>query len=135
MNRSGCYQLERQLLGGIRTHQESAPFHGALSTRLYMVETLLYRIAWFVAILWEPAVVGEDPPSRRGFRSMIGKERASWLYGHPLVSTLAKEKKLPSYIGSGTFASVLVDLLLHDENGRPVVAGKDKATVLVKIAG
>ena len=30
MNRPGCYQPERQLLGGIRTHQESAPFHGAL---------------------------------------------------------------------------------------------------------
>ena len=30
MNRSGRYQLERQLLGGIRTHQENAPFHGAL---------------------------------------------------------------------------------------------------------
>ena len=29
-NRSGRYQLERQLLGGIRTQQESAPFHGAL---------------------------------------------------------------------------------------------------------
>ena len=40
---------------------------------------------------------------------LIWKERASRLYGHPLVSTLAKEKKLPSYIGSGTFASVLVD--------------------------
>ena len=32
MNRSGRYQPERQLLGGVRTHQESAPFHGALST-------------------------------------------------------------------------------------------------------
>ena len=30
MNRSGRYQLERQLLGGIRTQQENAPFHGAL---------------------------------------------------------------------------------------------------------
>ena len=30
MNRSGRYQPERQLLGGVRTHQESAPFHGAL---------------------------------------------------------------------------------------------------------
>ena len=30
MNRSGRYQPERQLLGGIRTHQEGAPFHGAL---------------------------------------------------------------------------------------------------------
>ena len=30
MNRLGRYQPERKLLGGIRTHQESAPFHGAL---------------------------------------------------------------------------------------------------------
>ena len=30
MNRPGRYQPERQLLGGFRTHQESAPFHGAL---------------------------------------------------------------------------------------------------------
>ena len=30
MNRPGRYQPERQLLGGISTHQESAPFHGAL---------------------------------------------------------------------------------------------------------
>ena len=27
--RPGCYQPKRQLLGGIRTHQENAPFHGA----------------------------------------------------------------------------------------------------------
>ena len=37
MNRSGRYQPERQLLGGIRTHQESAPFHGALETRDYIM--------------------------------------------------------------------------------------------------
>ena len=47
----------------------------------------------------------------------------------PLVSTLAKEKKLPSYIGSGTFASVLVDLLGQDENGKSVIAARDKAAV------
>ena len=29
MHRSGCYRLERQLPGGIRTRKESAPFHGA----------------------------------------------------------------------------------------------------------
>ena len=29
INRFGRFQLERQLLGGIRTHQEKAPFHGA----------------------------------------------------------------------------------------------------------
>ena len=40
MNRSGRYQPERQLLGGIRTHQESAPFHGALSTPLDIMSTI-----------------------------------------------------------------------------------------------
>ena len=29
MNRFGRYQLERQILSGIRTHKEEAPFHGA----------------------------------------------------------------------------------------------------------
>ena len=78
---------------------------------------------------------GRRPSFQERIQILIGKERASRLYGHPLVSTLAKEKKLPSYIGSGTFASVLVDLLAHDENGKPVVSGKDQATALVKIAG
>ena len=98
------------------------------------METLLYRVVGFVAIPWEPAVVGEDSPE--GIQTLIGKDHASRLYGHPLVSALAKEEKLPSHIGSGTFASVLVDLLAHDENGKPVVSGKDQAaTALVKIAG
>jgi len=30
VNRPGRYQPEQQLPGGIRTHQESAPFHVAL---------------------------------------------------------------------------------------------------------
>ena len=29
MIRQGCYQPKRQLLGGIRTRKENAPFHGA----------------------------------------------------------------------------------------------------------
>ena len=36
MNRLGRYQPERQLLRGIRAHQESAPFHGALSSVVYI---------------------------------------------------------------------------------------------------
>ena len=68
---------------------------------------------------------------QEGIQTLIGKERASRLYGHPPVGTLAKEKQLPSYIGSGTFASVLMDLLAHDENGKPLVAGKDQAAALV----
>ena len=33
VNRLGCYQPKRQLLRGIRTHKENAPFHGALGIR------------------------------------------------------------------------------------------------------
>ena len=29
LNRSDCYRLDRQLPGGARTHEETAPFHGA----------------------------------------------------------------------------------------------------------
>ena len=36
MNRPGRYQPERQLLGGVRTHKENAPFHGARSCTLYI---------------------------------------------------------------------------------------------------
>ena len=72
---------------------------------------------------------------QKGIRNLIGEAHATQLYGHPLVSTLAKEKKLPSYIGSGTFASVLVDMLAHDEDGKPVIAASDKATVLVDRVG
>ena len=72
---------------------------------------------------------------QKGIRTLIGEDHAARLYGHPLVSTLAKEKRLSSYIGSGTFASVLVDLLAHDENGKPAVAGKDQAPALVDRVG
>ena len=72
---------------------------------------------------------------QHGIQNLIGETHAAHLYGHPLVSTLAKEKKLPSYIGSGTFASVLVDMLGQDENGKSVVAARDKAAALVDSAG
>ena len=81
---------------------------------------------------WVSSVLGLRAKNlQKGIQTLIGKDHASRLYGHPLVSTLAKEKKLPSYIGSGTFASVLVDLLAHDENGKSVVAGNGKASALV----
>ena len=43
----------------------------------------------------------------KGIQTLIGADYAAKLYAHPLVSTLATEKKLPAYIGSGTFASAL----------------------------
>ena len=41
VNRPGCYQPKRQLLGGIRTHKENAPFHGALKLFLPSANLLL----------------------------------------------------------------------------------------------
>jgi hypothetical protein len=32
-NCSDCYRLERQLPGGIRTHEDAVPFHGAREMR------------------------------------------------------------------------------------------------------
>ena len=61
----------------------------------------------------------------KGIQTLIGADYAAKLYDHPLVSTLATEKKLPSYIGSGTFASALVDLLAHGEEDQSAADTKD----------
>ena len=72
---------------------------------------------------------------QKGIGTLIGDDYAQRLYGHPLVSTLAKDKKKPSYIGAETFASALVDLLAQDEDGNPVVAMGDEAAKLVDRVG
>ena len=72
---------------------------------------------------------------QKGIGTLIGDDYAKQLYRHPLVSTLAKDKKKPSYIGAETFASALVDLLAQDEDGSPVVAMEDKAVKLVDRLG
>ena len=72
---------------------------------------------------------------RKGIGTLIGDDYAQRLYGHPLISTLAKDKKKPSYIGAETFASALVDLLAQDEDGNPVVAMGDEAVKLVDRLG
>ena len=71
----------------------------------------------------------------KGIRTLIGGEYATKLYKHPLVSSLATEKKLPSYIGSGTFASALVDLLAHGEEDQSAADAEDKAAHLIRKAG
>ena len=100
---------------------------------------LLYSTLSLVASVvkeWISSVLGLRAKNlQKGIQTLIGEDHAARLYGHPLVSTLAKEKKLPSYIGSGTFASVVVDLLAHDENGKSLVAARDKAAVLVDRVG
>ena len=72
---------------------------------------------------------------RKGIGTLIGDDYAQRLYRHPLVNTLAKDKKKPSYIGAETFASALVDLLAQDEDGKPVVAMGDEAAKLVDRLG
>ena len=72
---------------------------------------------------------------RKGIETLIGDDYAQRLYGHPLVNTLAKGKKNPSYIGAETFASALVDLVAQDEDGNPVVAMGDEAAKLVDRLG
>ena len=71
----------------------------------------------------------------KGIQTLIGADYAAKLYAHPLVSTLATEKKLPSYIGSGTFASALVDLLAHGERDESTADTEDTAAQLVRKVG
>lgn len=70
----------------------------------------------------------------KGIQTLIGTEYAKKLYEHPLVSSLATEKKLPSYIGSGTFASALVDMLAHGEEDQATKDTEDQAANLVRKA-
>ena len=71
----------------------------------------------------------------KGIGTLIGDDYAKRLYGHPLVNTLAKGGKKPSYIGADTFASALVDLLAQDEDGKPAVAMRDEAAKLARRPG
>ena len=100
---------------------------------------LLYSTLSLVASVvkeWISSVLGWRAKNlQKGIQTLIGEDHAARLYGHPLVSTLAKEKKLPSYIGSGTFASVVVDLLAHDENGKSLVVPKGRAAKLIDRVG
>ena len=96
---------------------------------------LLYSVLSLVASVvkeWISTLFGLRAKNlRKGIQTLIGDDYATKLYGHPLVSTLAKEKKLPSYIGSGTFASALVDLLAHGEDGKRIAGMEDKAAGFV----
>ena len=96
---------------------------------------LLYSVLSLVASVvkeWISTLFGLRAKNlRKGIQTLIGDDYATRLYGHPLVSTLAREKKLPSYIGSGTFASSLVDVLAHGEDGKRIAGMEDKAAGFV----
>ena len=70
----------------------------------------------------------------KGIRTLIGTDYAKKVYEHPLVSSLATGKKLPSYIGPGVFASVLVDLLAHGDEVQPAAGADDETAQLVQNA-
>ena len=96
---------------------------------------LLYIVLSLVASVvkeWISTAVGLRARNlRRGIETLVGPDYALKLYGHPLVSTLAKDQKIPSYIEARTFATVLVDLLATDDKGNPVVNLQDQADALV----
>ena len=96
---------------------------------------LLYIVLSLVASVvkeWISTAVGLRARNlKRGIETLVGPDYALKLYGHPLVSTLAKDQKIPSYIEARTFATVLVDLLATDDKGKPVVNLQDEADALV----
>ena len=68
---------------------------------------------------------------RKGVDTLLGKAHSAKVFEHPLVKNMARDGKHPSYIESGTLATVLVDLLARDEDGKLVVSGEDSATKLL----
>ena len=81
---------------------------------------------------WISALLGlRSKNLRAGVETLLGKEYAEKVYAHPLIANLARDGKLPSYIEPDTMATALLDLLAHDEDGRPVVDLAGPATALV----
>ena len=78
--------------------------YSTLSLVAFGREGVGFQLPWAAG---EETPGGDSDPDREGPRLS-----AVWASSGQYA---AKEKKLPSYIGSGTFASVLVDLLAHDE--------------------
>ncbi|WP_420636622.1 hypothetical protein [Candidatus Palauibacter sp.] len=111
--------------------------HPVVDVALTLV--LLYSVLSLVASVvkeWVSTLLSLRAKNlRKGIGTLIGGDYAERLYGHPLVNTLAKGKKQPSYIGADTFASALVDLLAQDEDGNPVVAMEDEAAKLLDRLG
>ena len=64
---------------------------------------------------------------RNGIKAMLNDPTmtglAQRLYRHPRIATLTFCGKLPSYIPSTTFARALADIVLEDNNFRPVIDG------------
>ena len=101
---------------------------------------LLYTVlSLFASVVkeWISTLLGLRAKNlEKGIQTLIGADYATKLYKHPLVSSLATGKKLPSYIGSGTFASALVDLLAHGEEAQPTAdAEADVAHLVQKASG
>ena len=100
---------------------------------------LLYTVlSLFASVVkeWISTLLGLRAKNlEKGIQTLIGADYATKLYKHPLVSSLATGKKLPSYIGSGTFASALVDLLAHGEEAQPTADAEADVAHLVRKAG
>ena len=100
---------------------------------------LLYTVlSLFASVVkeWISTLLGLRAKNlEKGIQTLIGAKYATELYKHPLVNSLATGKKLPSYIGSGTFAAALVDLLAHGEEAQPTADADSDVARLVRKAG
>ncbi len=67
---------------------------------------------------------------RKGIENLIGEEpRRTSATDIPWSGR--RRRELPSYVGSDTFAAVLLDPLGQDENGKSTVTDGDKAATIV----
>ena len=64
---------------------------------------------------------------RAGIKNFVGEDYALKIYNHPLIRSLSKDKKLPSYIKPDTLSKVLLDVLAKDD--------KDESRVTQKTEG
>ena len=62
---------------------------------------------------------------RSGVENLIGKDYAKKVYGHPLVSNLARKNKLPSYIAPETLSTVLLEVIAQGGK-RQVLCGAQR---------
>jgi hypothetical protein len=64
---------------------------------------------------WIAALFGlRSTNLQTGIKNLLGPNYADKVYAHPLIKSLAKEGKLPSYVNTKTLSTVLIDILSRE---------------------
>ena len=75
----------------------------------------LFSLAASAVQEWIASLVGLRARNlRAGIERLVGNDYAKKVYEHPLIGNLAKKGKLPSYIKSETFTTVILDIVKKD---------------------